>query len=72
MIRNKVTPSGTRAICGLSAKEDDAYFGKGIAEELLNALTKFPELKVASRTSAFSFEGQKVDLREIGQKLGVT
>jgi TolB-like protein len=55
----------------LSADENDGYFGKGIAEELLNALTKFPELKVAARTSAFSFEGQNVDLREVGQKLGV-
>jgi len=55
----------------LSADVDDAYFGKGVAEELLNALTKFPELKVAARTSAFSFEGQNVDLREIGRKLGV-
>ena len=55
----------------LSANENDAYFGKGISEELLNALTKFPELKVAARTSAFSFEGLKVDLREVGQKLGV-
>jgi TolB-like protein len=55
----------------LSADENDAYFGKGLAEELLNALTKFPELKVAARTSAFSFEGQNIDLREIGRKLGV-
>lgn len=55
----------------LSADEDDAYFGKGLAEELLNALTKFPELKVAARTSAFSFEGQSIDLREVGRKLGV-
>jgi len=55
----------------LSADENDAYFGKGIAEELLNALAKFPELKVAARTSAFSFDGQDVDLREVGAKLGV-
>lgn len=55
----------------LSSNEDDGYFGRGIAEELLNALTKFPELKVAARTSAFSFEGQQLDLREVGRKLGV-
>jgi TolB-like protein len=55
----------------LSANQNDAYFRKGIAEELLNALTKFPELKVAARTSAFSFEDQNVDLREVGRKLGV-
>ena len=55
----------------LSVEKSDSYFGKGIAEELLNALTKFADLKVAARTSAFSFEGQAIDLREIGQKLGV-
>ena len=55
----------------LSGNADDAYFGKGLAEELLNALAKFPELKVAARTSAFSFEGRKIDLREVGRQLGV-
>jgi TolB-like protein/cytochrome c-type biogenesis protein CcmH/NrfG len=55
----------------LSANENDAYFGKGLAEELLNALAKFPELKVAARTSAFSLGGKDVDLREVGAKLGV-
>ncbi len=55
----------------LSANDNDAYFGKGIAEELLNALAKFPELKVAARTSAFSFDGKDVDLREVGSILGV-
>lgn len=55
----------------LSTDENDEYFGKGIAEELLNALAKFPELKVAARTSAFSFGGKDVDLREVGETLGV-
>jgi TolB-like protein len=55
----------------LSADESDVYFGKGIAEELLNALTQFPGLKVAARTSAFAFEGRNVELREIGEQLDV-
>ncbi|MEO0575006.1 MAG: hypothetical protein AAF004_06045 [Pseudomonadota bacterium] len=55
----------------LSTNQDDAFFGKGISEELLNSLAKFPGLKVAARTSAFSFEGQNIDLREVGEKLGV-
>ena len=55
----------------LSTDENDDYFGKGIAEELLNALAKFPELKVAARTSAFSFGGKDVDLRDVGETLGV-
>ena len=55
----------------LSNDDSDEYFGKGIAEELLNALAQFPDLKVAARTSAFSFDGQNTDLRDVGEKLGV-
>ncbi len=55
----------------LSNDDSDSYFGKGIAEELLNALAQFPDLRVAARTSAFSFEGKDIDLREIGDTLGV-
>lgn len=55
----------------LSADEDDAYFGKGVAEELLNALAKFPTLKVAARTSAFSIAEEDRDLREVGEMLNV-
>ncbi len=55
----------------LSADASDVYFGKGIAEELLNALTQFRGLKVAARTSAFAFEGQSGDLRAIGEQLDV-
>jgi len=55
----------------LSNDDSDSYFGKGMAEELLNALAQFPDLRVAARTSAFSFEGKDIDLREIGEILGV-
>lgn len=55
----------------LTADESDAYFGKGVAEELLNALARLPNLKVAARTSAFSFTGNDVDLREVGEALNV-
>jgi TolB-like protein len=55
----------------LSADQSNEYFGKGIAEELLNALAQFPSLQVAARTSAFSFGAQDVDLREVGNALNV-
>jgi TolB-like protein len=54
----------------LSPEGDQQYFSDGIAEELLNALAQFPDLRVAARTSAFSFRGE-VDLREVGTALGV-
>jgi TolB-like protein len=47
------------------------YFADGIAEELLNVLSKIRGLRVASRTSAFSFKGGKVDIPTVAQKLNV-
>lgn len=55
----------------LSPEGDHAYFGDGIAEEILNALTHVPGLKVAGRTSSFSFREENTDMRDIGRKLGV-
>ncbi|MBT8428025.1 MAG: TIR domain-containing protein, partial [Erythrobacter sp.] len=55
----------------LSEDESDEYFGRGIAEELLNSLSKFPDLKVAGRASAFSFEDSDALNNEIGEQLGV-
>ncbi len=51
--------------------EDNEYFCDGLAEELLNALSKIEDLKVAARTSAFSFKGKNASVSEIGEKLGV-
>ena len=47
------------------------YFADGLAEELLNVLSKIRGLHVASRTSAFSFKGAKVDIPAMAQKLNV-
>ena len=55
----------------MSAAQDQAYFGEGIAEELLNALVKVEGLDVASRTSAFSLAGEKLDIPTIAARLGV-
>jgi TolB-like protein len=55
----------------LSASHDQEYFSDGVAEELLNALSKLKDLKVAGRTSSFSFKGRNEDLRAVGKTLGV-
>jgi serine/threonine-protein kinase len=55
----------------MSADEDNEYFCDGLAEELLNALSKIEDLKVAARTSAFSFKGKNANVSEIGEKLSV-
>jgi len=55
----------------MSAGKDQEYFSDGLSEELLNLLSKIPELKVIGRTSSFSFKGKDEDLRSIAEKLGV-
>jgi len=55
----------------LSPAHDQEYFSDGMAEELLNALAKVKDLKVAGRTSSFSFKGKNEDMRDIGKSLGV-
>ena len=56
----------------MSPGKDQEYFSDGVAEEILNALAQVDGLKVAGRTSSFSFKGKTEDLRDIGQKLGVS
>ncbi len=56
----------------LSPGKDQEYLGDGMAEEILNALTKIKGLKVIGRTSSFSFKGKDVDLKTIGTTLGAT
>ena len=55
----------------LSNDPENEYFTDGIAEEIINALTKIQALRVASRTSAFAFKGKSEDISEIGKKLKV-
>jgi TolB-like protein/Tfp pilus assembly protein PilF/predicted Ser/Thr protein kinase len=55
----------------MSPGKDQEYFADGLAEELLNALAKVPELRVTGRTSSFQFKGKNEDMRVIGQKLNV-
>jgi len=55
----------------LSDDKNTAYFSDGVTEEILNALAQIPGLKVAARRSAFQFKGKDLDLRKIGQMLGV-
>jgi serine/threonine-protein kinase len=55
----------------LSADKENEYFSDGLAEEIITALPKVPELRVIARTSAFAFRGEGRDLRGIGQRLRV-
>src|SRR4029079_19691775 len=47
-------------------------FTDGVADEIINALSKIQSLRVASRTSSFAFKGKNEDIGEIGRKLKVS
>jgi serine/threonine-protein kinase len=55
----------------MSPDPENEYFSDGITEEIINALTKLRDLRVAARTSSFTFKGQTVDIKEAGKKLDV-
>jgi serine/threonine protein kinase/Flp pilus assembly protein TadD len=75
-----VTPTASRTaksvavlpFADMSPEKDQDYFTDGIAEEIINALSKIQALRVASRSSAFAFKGKNLDIREVGDKLGVS
>ncbi len=58
-------------LVNLTAERSDEYFSDGMTEELITALSKVEGLRVAARTSAFTFKGRNADIREIGEKLQV-
>lgn len=55
----------------MSADAEQEYFSDGISEELLNLLARIPDLKVISRSSAFSYKGKDIKLTEVAEELGV-
>jgi TolB-like protein/Tfp pilus assembly protein PilF len=59
------------AFADLSQTKDQEYFSDGVAEEILNALAKINDLKVAGRTSSFYFKGRNETIKAIGSTLGV-
>lgn len=58
-------------IVNISPDSDNEYFSDGATEEIINALCRYEELHVTSRTSSFSFKNQNTDIREIGKELNV-
>lgn len=54
----------------LTADKENEFFGEGLADEIINALTRIPALRVIARTSSFAFRSKEQDVREIGTCLG--
>jgi serine/threonine-protein kinase len=55
----------------MSADPENEYFSDGISEEIINALAQLEGLRVAARTSSFTFKGKEADIAEVGEKLRV-
>ncbi len=56
----------------MSGDPENEYFSDGITEEIINALTTVKGLKVIARTSSFAFKNKNIDVRTIGDQLGVS
>ena len=55
----------------LSQDQDQEWFADGLTEEILNSLTRLPQLLVTARTSSFEFKNTNTDIGEIARRLGV-
>jgi len=55
----------------LSADQNLGYLGDGVAEDIITALSRFPDLVVVARGSSFAYKGKAIDMRQIGRELGV-
>ena len=54
-----------------SADQNLDYLGDGVAEDIITALSRFPDLVVVARGSSFAYKGKAVDMRQVGKELGV-
>ncbi len=70
-IRKEAPSIAVLPFINMSADPEQEYFCDGLAEELINSLTKIKDIKVVARTSAFAFKGKTIDVREIGRRLNV-
>jgi adenylate cyclase len=73
---DRVSPEPSKSVAvlpfeNLSDEAGDVLLADGLADEILSALARIPELRVASRISAFVYRDAKEDVRAIGRALGV-
>ncbi len=69
--KQAISSLGVLPFADLSAEHDQEYFGDGVAEEILNALTRIGGLRVPARSSSFACRGSNLDARDVGRRLGV-
>ncbi len=59
------------AFSNMSGDPEQEYFSDGITEDIITELSRFPILFVIARHSSFAFKGKSIDIKEVGQRLGV-
>jgi len=55
----------------MSGDKEQEYFGDGLTEEIINALSKLPQVFVIARNSSFAYKAKAVDVKQVGRELGV-
>lgn len=55
----------------MSGDPEQEYFADGIVEDIITALSNFRLLFVIARNSSFTYKGKAIDIRQVGQELGV-
>jgi serine/threonine-protein kinase len=68
--RNSSTPVAVLPFASHDAGPESDYLAEGVAEDLMTALARWPDLRVVARDSAFQFRGKNLGAREIGRELG--
>jgi adenylate cyclase len=56
----------------MSGDEENEYFSDGVAEEILNLLTRLPQLRVSSRSSSFAYKGEQINVKKVAADLNVS
>ena len=55
----------------MSGDPEQEYFGDGLVDDIITALSRFRALFVIARTSSFTYKGKTVDIKQVGAELGV-
>jgi adenylate cyclase len=59
------------AFVNMSGDKEQEYFSDGLTEEIINALSRLPQIFVIARNSSFTYKGKAVDIKQVGREMGV-
>ncbi len=68
---NQIESIAVMPFVNVGDDRDSEYLADGLSENLINTLSRLPQLKVIARTSSFKFRGENIDIQDAARKLGV-